>query len=55
MTIGRDSGIGDRAIVMADVGEQSIVGAGSVVTRPVPARTVVVGNPARELRNRLVQ
>jgi acetyltransferase-like isoleucine patch superfamily enzyme len=32
------------------VGEHSIVGAGAVVTKDVPARAVVVGNPARVVR-----
>lgn len=47
ITIGTDSWIGDRAIVMADVGRHAVVGAGSVVTRPVPDFAIVVGNPAR--------
>jgi serine acetyltransferase len=32
------------------IGESAIVGAGSVVTRDVPANAVVAGNPARLLR-----
>lgn len=45
--IGRDSWIGDRAIVMADVGCHCVVGAGAVVTKRVEDYAIVVGNPAR--------
>ena len=45
--IGASSWIGAAAIVMAEVGEKSTVGAGAVVTRAVPAGVVAVGNPAR--------
>jgi acetyltransferase-like isoleucine patch superfamily enzyme len=48
--IGSDCWIGAAAIVMADVGDGSTVGAGSVVTKPVPAGVVVAGNPARILK-----
>lgn len=47
VTIGRDTWVGDRAVIMADVGEHCVVGAGSVVTRPVPGYAIVVGSPAR--------
>jgi acetyltransferase-like isoleucine patch superfamily enzyme len=33
------------------VGEQAIVAAGAIVTKDVPPRTVVAGNPARVLRS----
>lgn len=49
VTIGDGSWIGEGAIVMADVGKRCIVGAGSVVVRPVPDGAVVAGNPARPL------
>jgi acetyltransferase-like isoleucine patch superfamily enzyme len=52
VTIGRDVWIGNGAIVMADVGEQAVVAAGAVVTRSVPPRAIVGGNPARVLGER---
>ncbi len=47
VTIGSDSWIGAAAIVMADVGSRTTVGAGSVVTKAVPDDSVAVGSPAR--------
>lgn len=46
--------IGARALVLPGVtlGEGSVVGAGAVVTRSTDAYSVVVGNPAREVRKR---
>jgi acetyltransferase-like isoleucine patch superfamily enzyme len=51
VAIGAHCWIGAAAVVMADVGEGATVGAGSVVTRPIPARSVAAGNPARAIRN----
>lgn len=52
VTIGRDTWIGDRSIVLADVGRHCVIGAGSVVTRPIPDYAIAVGNPARVVRFR---
>jgi acetyltransferase-like isoleucine patch superfamily enzyme len=47
--IGASAWIGANAVVMADVGERAIVGAGAVVTKPVPPGVTVVGVPARPM------
>ena len=52
VTIGRDTWIGDRAIVQADVGKHCVIGAGAVVTKPIPDLAVAVGVPARVVRYR---
>jgi len=48
----RGASIGSSATILCNVtiGEGAIVGAGSVVTKDVPPRTIVAGNPARVLR-----
>jgi virginiamycin A acetyltransferase len=50
--IGAGAWIGSAAVVMADVGADTIVGAGAVVTRPLPDAVVAAGVPARVVRNR---
>ena len=48
----RGASIGSGATILANlvIGENAIVGAGSVVTRDVPPNTIVAGNPAKVLR-----
>ncbi len=50
--IKKGASIGSNATILCGVtvGENAIVGAGSVVTKDVPARAIVAGNPARVLR-----
>ncbi len=50
--IGAGSWIGSNAVVMADIGHDSIVGAGAVVTKPLPPMVVAAGVPARVVRQR---
>jgi acetyltransferase-like isoleucine patch superfamily enzyme len=50
--IGRGSWIGSNAVVLADVGRDTIVGAGAVVTHPLPDRVIAAGVPARVVRRR---
>jgi acetyltransferase-like isoleucine patch superfamily enzyme len=51
-TIRRGARIGGGAVLCPgiEIGEEAFVGAGAVVTKDVPSRVIVVGNPARVLR-----
>lgn len=51
--VGPDVWLGSGVIVMADIQEGCVIGAGSVVTRPIPPWSVAAGNPARVLRSRV--
>ena len=51
-TIRRGARVGGGAVLCpgVEIGEEAFVGAGAVVIRDVPPRAVVVGNPARQIR-----
>lgn len=52
ITIGRDVWIGANAVICGGVkiGDGSIIGAGSIVTKDIPAGVIAVGNPCRAIR-----
>jgi acetyltransferase-like isoleucine patch superfamily enzyme len=52
-TIRRGARVGGGAVLLPgiEIGEEAFVGAGAVVLADVPARAVVVGNPARRIRD----
>lgn len=53
ITVGDDVWIGGSCVILAGItiGDNSIVAAGSVVTKDVPENTVVAGNPARVIKS----
>lgn len=52
--LGEQTWIGEGAILMADVGRYCVVGAGSVVSQPLPDGSIVTGNPMRLVRKQVV-
>jgi virginiamycin A acetyltransferase len=53
ITIGEGTWIGERSVVMANIGRHCVIGAGSVVTQAIPDFSVAVGVPARVLKSRV--
>jgi acetyltransferase-like isoleucine patch superfamily enzyme len=51
VTIGEDCWIGASCVIMADVGSQTTIGAGSVVVKNIPAGVVAVGSPAKAIKS----
>ncbi len=51
--IGEGAFIGARSLIMkgVTVGARSVIGAGSIVTRDIPANCIAAGNPAKEIRS----
>lgn len=54
--IGNDVWIGRRVIILPGVtiGDGCILGAGSVIAKDIPAYSVVIGNPAKIIKNRKI-
>lgn len=58
LTVGDDVWIGARVTILGNVktiGKGAIIGAGSVVTKPVPDYAIVIGNPAKILKFRNIK
>ncbi|USD64066.1 sugar O-acetyltransferase [Vibrio sp. SCSIO 43136] len=52
VTIGNNVWVGANSVILpgVSIGDNSVIGAGSVVTKDIPANVVAVGNPCRVLR-----
>jgi acetyltransferase-like isoleucine patch superfamily enzyme len=50
--VGEGTWVGSAAVIMADVGARSVVGAGAVVVKPIPDLVVAAGVPAKVVRSR---
>jgi galactoside O-acetyltransferase len=54
ITVGNNVWIGAQVVVLSgvNIGENTVIGAGSVVTKDVPANVIAAGNPCRVLRRK---
>ena len=52
ITIGEDCWIGNCSLIMANIGNKCIIGAGSVVINDIPDYSIVAGNPAKVIKTR---
>ena len=50
--VGANCWLGNGALIMASIGDNSVVAAGAVVVSDVPSHVVVAGNPARVIRQK---
>jgi len=50
--IGENTWVGNSSVIMADVGKNCIIGAGSVVVKPIPDSSIAVGNPAKVIKQK---
>jgi acetyltransferase-like isoleucine patch superfamily enzyme len=53
INIGENTWIGNSSVVMANIGNKCIIGAGSVVVNDIEDLSVAVGNPARPIKKRI--
>ncbi len=51
ITIGQDCWIGSNVTLLADIKSHCVIGAGSVVTKPLPTCSVAAGNPCKFIKN----
>jgi acetyltransferase-like isoleucine patch superfamily enzyme len=50
--VGDDVWNGTRSVIMNDAGTGSVIGAGSVITKPIPDYSIAVGVPAKVIKTR---
>jgi acetyltransferase-like isoleucine patch superfamily enzyme len=55
IVIGDDCWVGSHCVVMDDIAGGCVLGAGSVVSKPIPASSIAVGVPAQVIRRRADQ
>jgi acetyltransferase-like isoleucine patch superfamily enzyme len=55
ISLGENTWVGNGAIIMANVGRDCIIGAGTVVTNDIPPGSIVAGNPGKVVRSRYAE